>query len=204
MKQDQQEQAILFAKVVVSLRNHEPELWRSHFRSALTSGVTSAELYEAILQSYLFFGYPSGIEGLRTLSEVVGTDFRHDSESWSDSTALWKLRGVETCQKVYRNHFETLVTRLREITPDLTESMIYEGYGKIIGRPGLSLPLREFLIAAMLATGSFSKQFEAHLYGCHHVGTPKEWMIEWFNSEFAQMSLSAQPIWQKFYRKVMT
>ncbi len=53
--------------------------------------------------------------------------------------------------------------------------MVVEGYGKVLGRPGLSLMMRELCIVAILAVTGASKQLYAHLRGALNVGaTPAD------------------------------
>ncbi len=48
--------------------------------------------------------------------------------------------------------------------------MVVEGYGKVLGRPGLTLVIRELCIIATLAVTGASKQLYSHLRGALNVG----------------------------------
>jgi len=196
-------QAILLAEAVISLQRFEPDMWKNKFRIALDGYVSDVWLYEAILQSYLFLGYPAAIEGLRTLSELVDGKSLNEFEPWSKYAKEWLIRGAGTAGEVYRHHLGTLLTRLEKVTPELTEWMIVEGYGKVLSRPRLPLPVREFLLAVLLGEGTFIRQFEAHLHGCQNVGTPKEWLLHWFDNNKSPMNEEAKPVWQKFRDKYL-
>jgi 4-carboxymuconolactone decarboxylase len=55
--------------------------------------------------------------------------------------------------------------------------MVLEGYGKVLGRPALSLDVRELLIVAMLVVGGESgrRQLRSHLKGALNAGaSPKD------------------------------
>ena len=45
-----------------------------------------------------------------------------------------------------------------------------DGYGKVLGRPGLDLKTRELCIGAQLAGMDATRQLHAHLRGCLNVG----------------------------------
>ena len=48
--------------------------------------------------------------------------------------------------------------------------MITEGYGKVLGRPGLDLPRRELCIVAACAATGQDRQLHSHLHGALNVG----------------------------------
>ena len=48
--------------------------------------------------------------------------------------------------------------------------MVVEGYGKVLGRPGLTLLTRELCIVASLAVLGASKQLYSHMRGALNVG----------------------------------
>jgi 4-carboxymuconolactone decarboxylase len=48
--------------------------------------------------------------------------------------------------------------------------MIVEGYGKILGRPGLDLPRRELCIIAACAAARQERQLHSHLHGALNAG----------------------------------
>jgi 4-carboxymuconolactone decarboxylase len=48
--------------------------------------------------------------------------------------------------------------------------MVIEGYGKVLGRPGLDLATRELAITALLAVLTVPRQLYSHLRGALHSG----------------------------------
>lgn len=52
--------------------------------------------------------------------------------------------------------------------------MVNEGYGKVLGRPGLPLVTRELCIAALLAALDAPRQLYSHLRGALNAGAPRE------------------------------
>jgi 4-carboxymuconolactone decarboxylase len=127
------------------------------------------EVEEALLQSYLFLGFPSAIESLRRWRN--GGD-RKPPAAADEDPALWFERGERICAVVYGDHYEQLRKNIALFHPDLDRWMVVEGYGKVLGRPGLSLDVRELLIVAMLVVQGESgrRQLRSHLLGALNAG----------------------------------
>ncbi len=127
-----------------------------------------SEVEEAILQSYLFLGFPSAIEAFRrwrTYGVAAPEAAAEDFEAWVE-------RGAETCATVYGDHYESLRENIARFHPDLDLWMVMEGYGKVLSRPALSLDVREMLIVAMLVVQGESgrRQLRSHLRGALNAG----------------------------------
>ena len=60
------------------------------------------------------------------------------------------------------------------VHPELDRWAVVEGYGKVLGRPGLDLATRELCVGAMLAGIDATRQLHAHLRGCLNVGAGVE------------------------------
>lgn len=130
------------------------------------------EVEEALLQSYLFLGFPSAIEALRRWrTNGTATPVAAD-EDWD----LWLERGERTCATVYGDHYEQLRVNIARFHPDLERWMVEEGYGKVLGRPGLDLDVREMLIVAMLVVQGETgrRQLRSHLRGALNAGVTPE------------------------------
>ena len=59
---------------------------------------------------------------------------------------------------------------VQALHPDLGRWMVTEGYGKVLGRPGLDLGVRELCIVALLATQDAVPQLYSHLRGSLNAG----------------------------------
>jgi 4-carboxymuconolactone decarboxylase len=122
---------------------------------------------EALLQSYLFLGYPAALRGLaawRRVSELPAL-----AEPARDS-AEWERRGTAICAQVYGGQYERLRANIAALHPDMERWMVIEGYGKVIGRPGLDLVDRELCIVALLAPQEAGPQVYSHLRGALNAG----------------------------------
>lgn len=126
---------------------------------------------EVLLQSHLFLGYPAALNGLSLWRRRTG---RRSPAPLVESTDIWRSRGEEVCRAVYAEHYEALRELMAQIHPDLDRWAVTDGYGKVLGRPGLDLRTRELCIAAQLAGTGASRQLHAHLRGCLHVGASAE------------------------------
>ena len=143
-------------------------------RSALREGVASAdpaELEEVLLQGYLFAGYPAALNAFRIWREVSG---RAPPRPTEDDADLWAARGQEVCRRVYAGQYERLRANVAALHPDMERWMLREGYGKVLGRPGLDLATRELCIAALLASLDAEPQLYAHLRGAINAGATEE------------------------------
>ena len=130
-----------------------------------------AEVEEVLLQSYLFLGFPASLNGMAAWRRLTGAE--PTGPTPPDYTA-WERRGREVCGAVYSGQYERLRENVRVLHPDLEQWMMVEGYGKVLGRPGLVLVVRELCIVATLAVTGASKQLYAHLRGALNVGAPPE------------------------------
>lgn len=130
------------------------------------------EVEEALLQSYLFLGFPAAIESLRRWRRLRP----QAPAATQDGRDLWWERGKRMCATVYGDHYEALRENIAGLHPDLDNWMVVEGYGKVLGRPALSLAVREMLIVAMLVVQGESarRQLRSHLKGALNAGVTPE------------------------------
>lgn len=119
---------------------------------------------EALLQSYLFLGYPAALEAFALWRTVSGAEAGAAREDVL-SRAAWRDRGREVCRRVYGGAYDGLRANVRALHPDMERWMVEEGYGKVLGRPGLALPVRELCIVALLAALDAPRQLHSHLRG---------------------------------------
>ena len=136
----------------------------------LHHGVSPEALYETLLQSYLFVGFPRAIEALFAAGPVLK---RH---GWAPPSAGradpegWVRAGEALCRRVYGRNYAKLVDTMRGLSPDLASWMILEGYGKTLSRPGLSATTREYCVVAILTTTRMWRQLRSHAIGAVNVG----------------------------------
>ncbi|HSL87772.1 MAG TPA: hypothetical protein VK870_00560 [Ignavibacteriaceae bacterium] len=141
-----------------------------YFRELLTlakrENISSKKIYEAILQSYLFAGFPSALISLKIFSEFFKPNIINDKYEIDD----FKKRGIKNCKKVYGYKYSKLISNVHSFSPDLSEWLIIEGYGKTFGRKALSMKERELSIVSILTALNFKDQLISHFIGALRCG----------------------------------
>jgi 4-carboxymuconolactone decarboxylase len=123
---------------------------------------------EALLQSYLFLGFPAALTALAEWREVSGT--KSSPQADPAGLAEWWARGEEVCRTVYGAAYDKLRGNVRRVHPAMDEWMIHEGYGKVLARDGLDLGMRELCIVAILSATGWEPQLHSHLRGALNAG----------------------------------
>jgi 4-carboxymuconolactone decarboxylase len=149
-------------------------------RAALTitmdqvaSLVPPADAEEALLQSYLFVGYPIALQALAMWRERTGN--AAPATATTDDPRAWRERGEQVCALVYAGQYDRLRANIARLHPDMERWMLEEGYGKVLGRPGLDLKVRELCIVSVLVGLDAPQQLYSHLRGALNAGaTPEE------------------------------
>ena len=129
-------------------------------------------MYEALLQCYLFAGFPAALDALGTWFTAVqarGLQAAAPSAAAID-IAPFEQRGEALCRQVYGGVYDRMMERLGQISPDLQTWMLVEGYGKTLSRSGLSIIERELCIVAILAALGRQTQLFSHVRGALRVG----------------------------------
>lgn len=128
--------------------------------------INHKRIYEALLQTYLFAGFPSALLSLR----VFGEYFPNNKKSKSLLEKEIKRRGEVTCRKIYGNKYSKLVTNISSFSPDLADWLVTEGYGKVLSRNQLGLKDRELVNIAILTVLKFDEQLYSHINGAYRTG----------------------------------
>lgn len=133
-------------------------------------------LHEALLQSYLFAGFPVALEALAVADEecrsILGTVTWKNADDFD--VQAFRDRGEQLCKRVYGSVYERMMERLGTITPELSSWMIVEGYGKTLSRPELDIIRRELCIVGILAALERENQLRSHVRGAFLVGANAE------------------------------
>lgn len=142
--------------------------------AAASAGAGAEAIEETLLQSYLFLGYPAALQALALWRE------RHPRPAGtrSEDPAMWPARGAEVCAQVYGGQYERLRRNVARLHPDLERWMVVEGYGKVLGRPGLELRVRELCTVALLVGQDAPQQLYSHLRGALNVGASEAEVAE--------------------------
>ena len=149
---------------------------RSALQLARDRQVPSTAVYEIVLQSYLFLGFPRMLEAAGLFHEIYrpeGAGSMLTPVSAGESAA-WFERGVSLCHRVYRSNYERLKDKVEEMAPEIFRWMVFEGYGKVLSRPGLPVIERELAIIACLTVENRPRQLHSHIKGALNVGAAPE------------------------------
>lgn len=160
--------------------------------------VAPEEAEEVLLQSHLFMGYPVALNSLALWRRRTG---RPAPEATPVPPGGWTERGERVCREVYAHQYEALREVMGRVHPDLDRWAVADGYGQVLGRPGLKLETRELCIAALLSGIDAGRQLHAHLRGCLNVGAEPE-TVEAVLEEVAPMvgperAGTARRIWER-------
>ncbi len=155
----------------------DTELTEKAIKRAIEFQIDHSELYEIILQSYLFLGFPRMLQAADVLNNVMPHAqkkiLKDDFLSNNNISDLYK-DGEVICEKVYKNKFEPLKERVLEFAPEIFHWMILEGYGKVLSRDQISIVIRELSIISFLTMENRKRQLHSHILGALNVGASKE------------------------------
>ena len=127
---------------------------------------------ETLLQSYLFVGFPAALHAIGRWRERTGQ--KAPAVAQPLDAAHWAARGADVCALVYGGQYDRLRANIRALHPDMEQWMLVEGYGKVLGRPGLPLAVRELCICALLAVQDAQPQLFSHARGALNAGASEE------------------------------
>lgn len=125
--------------------------------------ISFTKIYETLLQNYLFAGYPSALSSLKILKEYF-PDIKLP-EAADMNLYHFRKMGEVRCRKVYGDKYEKLIRNIKKFSPELSEWLVLEGYGKVLGRKGLTFKERELCIVAVLTVMKFEDQLYSHING---------------------------------------
>ncbi|MBI4814561.1 MAG: carboxymuconolactone decarboxylase family protein [Methanobacterium sp.] len=172
------EKEIAVVAGLTAMGNAAPQL-KVHIHGALNVGVSTEELVEVILQMSSYSGFPSAINGINILKEVLQEkkiDFQPVPEKQEGDRFT---RGAEWLSRLDENQVEVLKENFRDIAPDLTEFVVGFGYGDIYSRKNLNPKLRQIAtIAALTCMGTAQPQLAFHIRAGLKVGLTREEITE--------------------------
>ena len=144
---------------------------------------------EALLQCYLFVGYPIALQGIAMWRERTG---REPPPAKAEPRSNLRKRGEAVCETVYAGQYEKLKANIARLHPDMERWMLEEGYGKVLGRPGLDLKTRELCIVGVLVGLDAPQQLYSHLRGALNAGATHEEVETAVDIACGQSSIAAK------------
>jgi 4-carboxymuconolactone decarboxylase len=144
---------------------------RERLVAAVAAKVPHAWVDELVIQSYLFSGFPRALNAAREWRRIVPVASPSPDDPADPARAEeWLARGEATCRAVYDGMYEKLRENVYQLHPALDAVMVMDGYGKVLGRPGLDLARRELCVIAACAATQQDRQLHSHLHGALNVG----------------------------------
>ncbi len=153
------------------------------------------KIYEALLQTYLFAGFPSALISLKRFSEVICENKVYTGYDLN----TYSSRGEKNCRIIYGNKYDKLISNVKSFSPEMAEWLIVEGYGKVLGRKGLTLKEREVCIVSILSALKFKDQIYSHINGAVRVKV----RIELINKVICNLELISAKSSAKFGLSVL-
>lgn len=151
----------------------DPLCQRAAIRRARELGRPRSALYEVVLQSYLFLGFPRMLKAAEVLHTEWPPNEDHESQLRPVSGQegkRWYERGMELYTKVYDSNRDLLRRRVEAMAPEVFRWMVIEGYGKVLSRQGLPVLDRELAVVACLLVENHVPQLHSHMRGALNVG----------------------------------
>src|SRR2546421_8669847 len=122
---------------------------RESFLAAVAAKVPPIWMDELIIQSYLFSGFPRALNAAREWRRIVPVASPSaDDPADPSRSEEWLARGEATCRAVDDGMYEQLRANVYQLHPPLDAVMGMDGYGKVLGRPGLDLARRGLGVGA--------------------------------------------------------
>jgi len=149
--------ALLSASAVLRKEKYFVEI----LNISLAKKVSHKKIYEALLQTYLFAGFPIALIYLKIFNQIISKEKKYKGYDLNK----YLNRGKKNCKIIYGNKYEKLISNVKSFSPELAEWLIVEGYGKVLGRKGLSLKEREICNVSMLSALKFKDQLYSHING---------------------------------------
>ncbi len=144
---------------------------RRELAAAIREGAEAETLREAVLQNYLFAGYPRCINALAELAALAPLTPR---PAVARDLGAWRARGERLCKRVYGRTYPKMIETMRRLHPDLADWILWEGYGKVLSRPLLDARTRELCVIPVLAAGGMIPQLRSHLAGARNCGATRD------------------------------
>lgn len=170
----------ILALFSATIAQADDEITAAAIRMASSLNVSSEKLYEIVLQSYLFLGFPRMLRAAEVLQANAPFNTNPAVASPPTQTEIteWFDRGTGLCQTVYGDTYNRLRDRVLGIAPDIFRWMILEGYGKVLSRPGVDSVTRELCIVTSLMIDNRPAQLHSHMRGSLNVGAPWELLVQ--------------------------
>lgn len=172
---DLKSKEIAVVAALTAMGNAQPQL-KVHINGTLNTGSSINEVKEVILQMSVYSGFPSAINGMNALKEVLQERQTHRIKDEIGKTAKEttsdRLRlGEQELSKLDSLQVEKLKNAYNDFSPELVKFTLEYGYADIFSRDNLSEKYRQIAtISALTALGTAQPQLKFHINAGLNIG----------------------------------
>jgi len=176
---DLKSKELVVVAALTAMGTAPPQL-KVHLNGALNTGSAISEVKEVILQMSVYSGFPSAINAMNALKEVLAEwenkgikdiQGKEPSEQYSDRLAL----GEQQLSQLDSLQVQRLEKAFNDLSPELVKFTLEYGYGDVFSRDNLTKKHRQIAtIAALTALGNASAQLKFHINAGLNIGVSEE------------------------------
>ena len=172
---DLKSKEIAVVAALTAMGNAQPQL-KVHINGALNTGSSINEVKEVILQMSVYSGFPSAINGMNALKEVLQERQTHGikdeiGKSATETTSDRLKLGEQELSKLDSLQVERLKNAYNDFSPELVKFTLEYGYADIFSRDNLSEKYRQIAtISALTALGTAQPQLKFHINAGLNIG----------------------------------
>ncbi|GHC58935.1 carboxymuconolactone decarboxylase family protein [Ulvibacter litoralis] len=172
---DLKSKEIAVVSALTAMGNAQPQL-KVHINGALNTGSTINELKEVILQMSVYSGFPSCINAMNSLKEVLNEremqGIKDTIGDFSNTLIADRLKtGELELSKLDSTQVEKLKLAYNEFSPELVQFVLEYGYADIFSRDNLDNKYRQIAtISALTALGTAESQLKFHINAGFNIG----------------------------------
>jgi 4-carboxymuconolactone decarboxylase len=178
---DLKSKEIAVVAALTAMGTAQPQL-KVHINGALNTGSTINEVKEVILQMSVYSGFPSCINGINALKEVLEERKERgikDSEGDKPTVTISEKerfeRGMQELSSIDSLQVNKMQNAYNEFSPELVKFTLEYGYADIFSRDNLDKKYRQIAtIAALTALGNAQPQLKFHINGGLNIGLTLE------------------------------
>ena len=176
---DLKSKEIAVVAALTAMGNAQPQL-KVHINGALNTGSTINEVKEVILQMSVYSGFPSAINGMNALKEVLKERQEHGikdeiGKTATNTTLIDRLKsGEQELSKLDSLQVDRLKNAYNDFSPELVKFTLEYGYADIFSRDNLDPKHKQIsTISALTALGNAQPQLKFHINAGLNIGLTK-------------------------------
>jgi 4-carboxymuconolactone decarboxylase len=177
---DLKSKEIAVVAALTAMGTAQPQL-KVHINGALNTGSTINEVKEVILQMSVYSRFPSSINGMNALKDVLKERQEHGIKDEigkiaTDTTQTDRLKlGEQELSKLDSLQVDRLKNAYNDFSPELVKLTLEFGYADIFSRDNLDAKHRQIAtIAALTALGNAQPQLKFHINAGLNIGLTVE------------------------------